>query len=150
MRDTTVADAIANVEHHKALGLTSIYLYREDPDFPWAHVSNVEAGGSYRLNGPSSVAITADHPCGLSFRLSIDFEGQGANGASVSQFDRDKLRSLAMKLPADARRKFAQFLKVEVLTGLAKRTAEIREALNTQMDSEDCVRGLISFAQDGA
>ena len=150
MNDTTVADAISKADHYIALGQTSIYLYRDDPSFPWGLVTKVEAGGSYRLSGPSSVSLTAEHPSGLSFRMSVDFEGPEANGKGVSLFDRDKLRALAMKLRPEARQKFAAFLEREVLSGLQKRTSEIREALNAQMDSEDCVRGLIAFASDAS
>lgn len=51
------------------------------------------------------------------------------------------------RLPPPARRHFAKMLSTEVLPGIAKRSSEIREALNANLDSEDCVRGLIAFAE---
>jgi len=65
-------------------------------------------------------------------------------------FDRDRLRDITLKLPPAARKLFADMLEREVLPPLAKRTGEIREALRSQADSEDCVRGLIAFAEEGA
>jgi hypothetical protein len=62
-------------------------------------------------------------------------------------FERDRLREVMRKLPPKARAKFAAMLSKEVLPGMEKRTAEIRDGLNKHVDSEDCVRGLIAYAQ---
>lgn len=145
MSDMSIAEALAKAEHLKALGQTEIYLYRDQPDFPYDKVTQVKSGSSYRLSGPSSCALYAEID-GITFRMSVDFEGVDANGRGVSLFDRDRLRELMMKLPDAARKSFADMLRAEVLPGMAKRSAEIRDGLRSQLDSEDCVRGLIAFA----
>lgn len=61
-------------------------------------------------------------------------------------FDRDRLRSIIMKLQPGARYLLTSFMEKEVLPGLEKTTAKWRDSFNKQLDSEDCVRGLIAFA----
>jgi hypothetical protein len=143
----TYTEAMKKAEHLKALGQTTIYIHREAADFPYGKVTNVEAGSSWRLGGPSSCYLIAEDG-GLTFKLNVDFEGRDANGRGVSLFDRDKLREMFVRLPSVARQAFADLLESECLPSLAKRRSELQAALNDQADSEDCVRGLIMFARE--
>jgi hypothetical protein len=147
MFDMTYSDALDKAEHLIALGQTTVYLRDKGQDFPWDKAVKVESGNSHRLSGPSSMYVIAEDG-GLQFKLNVEFEDRDANGRGVSLFERDRLREVAMRLPPAARTSFANMLEREVLSGMAKRTAEIREAMNAQVDSEDCVRGLIAFARD--
>lgn len=148
MWNLSVAEAIEKASHLKALGETTIYL-RSEEGFPFDKVTNVESGSSYRLGGPSSCYLIAEQ-AGLTFKLNVDFEQQDANGRGVSLFDRVRLRDLFVRLPPAGRRAFGEMLENECLPGLAKRRTELTEALNTQADSEDCVRGLILSAREPA
>jgi hypothetical protein len=142
--DMTYQKALDNAKHLIALGQTDVYL--RDENVPWMMACDVVAGGAYRFNGPSGVYIVAK-VSGLTFKWNVDFELREANGRGYSLFDRERLRDVAMKLPEPARRKFAKFLQTDVMPDLEKRTAELRDAMNKQIDSEDCVRGLIAFAE---
>lgn len=144
MLDLTYKAAVENAAHLIALGDTTVYLYR-DAEFPWEKATSVTSGNGYRLNGPSSAYVIAED-AGLTFKLNVEFEGRDANGRGVSLFDRDRLRTVAMKLPAPARKAFADMLEREVLGALTERSEELRASMNAQLDSEDCVRGLIQFA----
>jgi hypothetical protein len=141
-----VKDVLYNAEHYAAIGQTDIWLDENDPDLPWADVVEVSASGSYRLNGPNGFRCVAKRD-GLTLQWSVDFETRGANGASVHMFDRDKLRAVMMRMPAPIRQKLATWMEAEVMPGIEKTTAEWREYLNRQLDSEDCVRGLIAYAK---
>lgn len=145
MHEMTYASAVKNADHLIALGMTTIYL-RDDNGFPWDKATDVQSGASFRLNGPSSCYIIAEDS-GITFKLGVEFEGRDANGRGVSLFERDRLRDVMRRLPPTARRHFAKMLSTEVLPAIAKRSSEIREALNANLDSEDCVRGLIAFAE---
>lgn len=146
MFDLTYAEAIEKAEHLKALGQTTIYLYREKQDgFPFDKVTRVEEGNSWRSGMPTSCYLIAEVD-GLSFKLNFDFEPASANGASTHQLARDKMRELFSKLPAAAQRSFADLLESKCLPAMAERRAEYLAALNKQADSEDCVRGLIALA----
>lgn len=147
MADLTYRQAVENAEHLIALGQTTVYLYRDEAEFPYEKVTQIEAGGTWRLGGPSSCYLIAEEH-GLTFKLSVDFEGREANGAGTALFDRDRLRDLAFRLSPKGRQLFADMLQKEVLGNLTKRTDEIRQALRLQADSEDCVRGLIAFARE--
>lgn len=147
MYDLSYDQALEKAGHLKALGQTTIYL--RDGTYPWAAASEVEVGGSYRFSGPSGMYVIAKVQ-GLTFKWSVDFEKREANGLGYSLFDRDRLREVAMKLPQPARASFAKLLREQVMPDLEKRTTELREAMNKQIDSEDCVRGLIAFAQHPA
>lgn len=140
-------DVLKNAQHYIALGNTEIYLDEDDPDLPWNDVSKVEEGSGYRLNGPTGFYCVAKRE-GLTLKWSVDFEGRDASGKGYSIFDRDRLRSVMLRLPAKAREELAKFLEAKVLPGVNKITAEWRETLNRQLDSEDCVRGLIAFARE--
>jgi hypothetical protein len=144
MLDLTYADAIDKSDHLIALGQTTVYL--RDGVYPWAVASDIEVGGSYRFNGPAGVYVVAKLQ-GLTFKWSVDFEKREANGTGYSLFDRERLRDVMMKLPEPARLKFAKLLRDAVMPDLEKRTAELRDAMNKQIDSEDCVRGLIAFGE---
>lgn len=143
------ADVIAKAEHYKALGQTTIYLDGDSADLPWDAVDSVEECSLHRLNGPAACYMQV-HQDGLVLRWSVEFEGRDANGRGISLFDRERLRTVATALSARARTAFAYFLADKVLPGLEKSTAEIRDALGKQIDSEDCVRGLIAFAKASA
>lgn len=146
---TTYKEVIEKAEHLVALGETRVFLDRDDVSFPWHNVSDVEVCGSIRLGAPTGVYLIV---CiaGLSIHYPIDFEGPGANGRGVSLFNSGYLREVMMKLPTQARRKFAGLLEGQVLPSMAQRTKEIREALKVQGDSEDCVRGLVHFGKQDA
>lgn len=144
MLDMTYTKAIASADALKTLGQTTVYL-RDDTDFPWDKVVDCEAGAGYRLNGPTGCYFIV-REAGLTLKHSVDFENRDANGRGVSLFDRDRLRNVSMKLSPAGRKAFARLLQNEVLPGVAKLTGEIRHSLQMQLDSEDCVRGLIAFA----
>jgi hypothetical protein len=139
----TYAEAVAKADHLIALGETEVFI--EPEGAPWHNVTSVKSGAGYRFNGPTGVWIIAQD-AGLTFKWSVDFEGRDANGRGVSLFDRPRLRHTVMLLPPDVRPLFAEFLAEKVLPDLEKRTQELRDAMNQQMDSEDCVRGLIAYA----
>jgi hypothetical protein len=148
MIDLTVAEALAKAEHLKALGETTIYLYRgKGEGFPFDKVTGVEDGGTWRLGMPSSIYLYAEVD-GLTFKLSVDLEQSDANGRGVAVIDRDKLRVLFTKLPEAAKQQFADMLESKCLPSIAERTTEIRATLQAQADSEDCVRGLIRLARE--
>lgn len=143
--DLTYSRAIELAEHLKALDQTTVHLRGADSGFPFDKAVRVEDGGVHRLSGPVSCYVVAEDE-GLTFKLSVDFEGRDANGRGVTLFDRARLRELMIKLPKPAQESFAEMLANKVLPGLEKRTEEIRVALMEQADSEDCIRGLIAMA----
>lgn len=148
MAELSFSKAIANKDALVAIGQTDVYLYGDNAkDVPWGQVTDIEVGSSCRLSGPASARMIAVVD-GLKFSWSLDFEESGANGSSVSLFDRDGLREAMRKLPPKMRKKFGDLLLSEVLPPLQARTKEFREYLNKQIDSEDCLRGLIFFAND--
>lgn len=145
---STFKHALANKEHYIALGMDTVWLDDGADDLPWSSVTRVGPGAGYRFAGPCGARFSAVID-GLTFTWCVEFEGRDANGKGVSMFDRPRLRKTIARLPPAARFRFASFLLEEVLPDLSKRTEEVRESLNAQEDSMDCVRGLIRFA-DGA
>lgn len=148
MSDLSITKALANKEALIALGQTRVYLYGDNAkEVPWGRVTSVECGSSFRFSGPTCATMIAEIE-GITFSWSLDFEGRDANGRGVSLFDRPRLRETILKLPPKARKQFGRLLREKVLPDLQKRTQELREAMNSQADSEDCVRGLMAFALD--
>lgn len=152
MKDKKYGEIVKLAEHYKAIGETDIYLYDFDNrenviQFPWEFATDVEASGSYRLNGPCGVRFSGLHPCGLKFRWTIDFEERSANGSGINQFDVERLRAVMDLLPEEARKKFAKFMKTEVLSGVKKITEELRESILIQTKSEDIVWELVAYGE---
>lgn len=146
---TTYKEALEQAPHLVATGETHIYLEKGDVTFAWHNVSDVEAGGAVCLNIPTEVYLIA-HQAGLFLYYPVDFAGPDANGGRVPLIDREYLWEVMLKLPIEARRKFAGLLEARVLPIMAQRTKETRDAFKSQWDSEDRVRGLISFGQQDA
>ncbi|MEZ2132499.1 MULTISPECIES: hypothetical protein [unclassified Sinorhizobium] len=131
-------------EHYKAIGQTEIYLDSDDEDLPWHLATSVAAGGSYRLNGPSSARVNAhDYDAGLTFTWHFDFEGRDANGTGVNQFSADAMLGAARKLPPHAREQFAKLLHDEVWPAAKKHTDDIRDALRKQEDSMQILQSIM-------
>jgi len=141
----TYTDIMSKAEHHRALGQLEHYLDESADDLPWGQVASAEAGGSYRLDGPADVRLTA-WVGEMKFSWSVDFESRDANGTGVSRFDREKMRAVALRLPPAPRRQFTEMLRTECLPGMIKRRDEILSAYNAQADSVSLVRELIDFA----
>jgi hypothetical protein len=145
--DWDFATALEKREHFIAIGMTEIWLHDEDePNFPWGHVARVESGGCYRGGIPTGARFLAFIE-GLTFIWSVDFDKRDADRRSVSPFDRERVREIYRLLPPSARYTLRNLLESEFLPEMVKQTAEARAYLNTRADSEDCVRGLISWAE---
>jgi len=142
-RRETFTQCVKLAEHYLAIGQTNIYLDECAADTPWHLATKVEAGGSYRLNGPASARVTASHESGLTFSWSFDFEGRDANGTGVNQFDAQKLLAIAARMPATVRDQFADFLNAEVWPAVKKNTEEVRGALRKQEDSLSVLQSII-------
>lgn len=142
-RRQTFTDCVRNAEHYLAIGQTDIYLDSNDDDLPWHLAVDCGAGGSYRLNGPSSARVTAAHESGLSFRWHFDFEGREANGTGVNQFDSASMLANAAKMPVAVREKFSAFLTKEVWPEVRKRTDEVRDALRKQEESLQVLQSIM-------
>lgn len=150
MADLSLSKALKNKEALIALGQTTVHLWGDNAaDAPWDKATSIECGSVWRLSGPASATVNANID-GITFCWSLDFETRDANGSGYSLFDRPRLRETILKLPISVRRQFGRLLADKVLPGLQKRTQELRDALNAQSDSEDCVRGLIAFAHSEA
>lgn len=143
--DLTYQKAIEKAEHLIALDETDVYLQNAE-GFPFDKVSKVEVGSTYRMGLPTSYRFSVDE-AGLCLHTSVDIEPWYATGSATTQIDRGRMRDLVSKLSPTGRRMFADALKREALPAILRRTDEIRASLNQQSDSEDCIRGMIAFAE---
>lgn len=146
MQFATLADALDKRDALDALGQEA-WVKDDAPDLPWKLIHTVESGAEYRLNGPVGIRLIATVNS-LNVHWHVNFERREANGTGRSDFDREHLRDVIMQMKPLMRHRFALFLREHVLSGLLKTTTEIRNALNKQLDSEDCVRGLIAYANE--
>ena len=148
MNDITVTKALANVDALKAIGQTRIFLYRSDETAGlWPHVVSVRPGGSHRLDVPTSVRFTADHPSGLRFEWIFDIEPSSANGTDSYQIDVPGCRGVIAKLPAHARRLFRDYL-AECAVKVAARGDEFQDAADRQHRDASSLRNLAEIATD--
>lgn len=139
MTNLSFAECVKLAEHFKAIGQHSVYLHETKAGVPWQHVTKVEAGCGYRLGVPTGVSLTAEHPCGLVFNWSVDFEDFGANGTGVNQFDPAAVMGLAAMLPKSAQKQLASVLRDNVRPEVSKRLDEIRGAMLTQHQSLNAI-----------
>jgi hypothetical protein len=111
-------------KHHKALGQTEIWLSqsgKNPPAPPWHLVTDVEPGGSHRLEMCTSVWFRARDPkSGLTFRWNEDIEDRDANGLGHYKINTKKIQEIVRALPLDARRQFQHYLADSARTVQAK------------------------------
>ena len=143
MRDLTYGMAIANAERLLAEGHDTVYI---DPDgAPWNKADRVEVGDMCRFNSPVNFYVVACER-GLTLKWLVEMESRAADGRDAYWFDRDRLREVALKLPHSARTSLASLLVKKVLPDVQRQTSKMRQKLNIQLDSEECIRGLIASA----
>jgi hypothetical protein len=146
LHDITYAVAIKNAEHLKALGVEEVYLYREDPDFPWRYVTEIKAGGTWRIGAQVSAWVSATDPTtGLRFKWSVDFERGGSNGESRYKLDVEGIASIVRKLPQRVVPQLAEALK-PLVDGIAKQRAEYEKAVDELALAEAAAKGLLDLA----
>ena len=92
-------------KHYKAIGQTRVYLMR-DEEAPWALVTEVGEGSTYRHNTPVSVSFKAAHPCGLTFEWSLVMEARDASGKGTLEFDVKRIARVMAALPERAQPAF--------------------------------------------
>jgi hypothetical protein len=139
-------EAVRLAEHYLALGQTEVFVQAETA--PWHLATQIKAGGCYRFNAPINAYVTAQHESGLTLKWEIEFEHRSESGTGSSNVDRAQLREAMIRLPESVRLQFADILESEVLPDMQVRTDEIRASLNRQLDSEECVRGLVAFVRE--
>lgn len=123
-------DYIPLAEHYKAIDKTNIYLYVEK-QYPWEYVSDISSAGSYRLNVPVSLRVSAAHPCGLTFSWNFELENSSANGTSRLQLNMEHIKEINSKFPIEVKIKLANILK--------QHTEQARKELT---EYEDFVQGM--------
>lgn len=100
-------DCLKKADAYKSIGQTRIYLY-DGSVFPWEQVSEVEPGGSHRLDISTSVRMTAFID-GLEFSWTWDIEERSANGKGHYEINVGACREVMSKLPARARRQLREY-----------------------------------------
>lgn len=107
----TYAEAVAKATALKEIGEETIYLHGETPAaYPWPHVTDVEPGGSHRLECDTSVRFIASDPCGLRFSWSIELEQRSANGQGHYEVDTATILLVRQLLPPLALAKYDAYL----------------------------------------
>lgn len=92
------------------LGQVEHYLTGDDKDYPWEFASEVESGGSRRLDMDTSVWFRANHPSGLKFRWSFEIEFREANGKGHYMIDTDGCASVMEALCPTGKKLFKEYL----------------------------------------
>lgn len=139
----TFREALKNVEHHKALGWTDIYLGRED-EKPWELVTGVSTGGLHRLSIPVSVDFSCDHPIGLHFRWNMDLERDRSNGKSNYDFDTEQIALCLAALSQDGKRQFHAILKDVMHEPIVKQANEFQRLASELYGAAETLRMLAS------
>jgi hypothetical protein len=108
MHDLTYKKAIANAAALKALGQSSVYLYR-DSEYPWHIAESCESGGTHRLDISTSVRFSGCEQ-GIEFSWSFDIETRDANGKGHYEIDMEGCKKVLAKLQGKARAQFIEYL----------------------------------------
>ena len=106
----TFAEELEAIEHHKALGNTSVHLPHTVEDQPWDRVTLVKPGGTHRLDMETSLRFEYAHPEGVTFSWFIDVESRDANGSGSYRFEVERLAQILAKLPAPAAKQMQEYL----------------------------------------
>ena len=138
MNNTTLEQAIENTEAYKQLGTEEVYLWN-DP-YPWEYANEIKSGGSHRLDISTSVWVTADHPCGLRFRWSVDLEAQDANGKGHYEVDVATITATRLALgDTDIRIQYEEYLN-ECADAIEKRVQESMDYIGRELTAVALIR----------
>ena len=107
--EKTIDEHVALAEHYLAIGKEEVYLYKPSSP-PWALVSEVKSGSTWRFEVPVSIDFKAKHECGLTFSWSVDVEESGANGTGSLQPNTAALLEIYNAIPASMRAALAEAL----------------------------------------
>lgn len=111
MMNLTFQKAVDNAKALIDMGQERVYLYGDDKDRPWEHVTSASPGGSVRLDITTSIRMSAPHPCGLTFEWTFDIEPRSANGSGHHQIDVAGCKEVLAKLPDTPRAELASHLR---------------------------------------
>jgi hypothetical protein len=135
-------EAIKLAKHYKALGMTRVYLNKDEAEKPWHLVTKCEPGGSHRLDISTSVRFFAVDPdSGLHFDWSFDIEPYEANGKGSYEIDAKACRNVLAKLPAKAAKQFREYL-AECAEKVAAKGDEYFKIYQRQQADADTLRKL--------
>lgn len=112
MQDIKYRDALKNAASLKKLGMTVIYLSRDNDEKPWEHVVKVDPGGGRRLDMDTSIWFTAEDPkTKIRFRWSFEIEERSANGKGHYQIAVESCKAVFGKLNGKAKKQLADHFK---------------------------------------
>jgi hypothetical protein len=110
MSDVTWAEALQQVEHRLALGMTDVYLHTKwDATLDWSKCVDMDTGGGHRLEMATSVVFKFRDK-GLEGRWYLEIEGREANGKGYYQVDVPAIQKVMALLPDMVRAKFCAYL----------------------------------------
>lgn len=109
--------ALANLEHHKALGNTLVFV----DDIPLDQVTAVKVGCAWRMDIPVGVDLMHEAD-GVTFQAQIDFESRSANGTNAHQLQGDVLSRLLEGLSSKPRAQLVDILQDTLLPPIKKRS----------------------------
>lgn len=134
LENTDYRDVLKNIEAYKLIGQTRIDLARGCV-YPWAYVSSVSPGNSYRLGISINVNCMAAID-GLQFDWSVDIEDTDANGLGHYSIDIAACADLLEKLPptmcVKLRKHFAECANL-----VCEKAAEYRAIADGQQRAAD-------------
>lgn len=134
----TYHKAIENHKALKAIGQTEVYLSDGGGERPWRDVTEVEPGGSHRLDMATNVWFTAiDKKTGLRFRWSFEIEPMTANGKGYYEIDVAGCRGVLGKLSSDGAKLFRAYLKSSAAKVRAKGLEWQRLVSKQMRDADD-------------
>lgn len=109
--ELTWQECVALAPHFLAIRREEIYLY-QGQDAPWEYATSLRAGGSHRLDMDTAVQFTAAHPCGLTFRWTLDLETREADSKGYYSIATAAIQRVIPRLPLPVRQTFLAFLAV--------------------------------------
>lgn len=136
-------EALKKADAYKSIGQTRIYMY-DGSVFPWEHVSEVEPGGSHRLDISTSVRFSA-HIDGLEFSWSWDIESRDANGKGHYEINVGACREVLSKVPATARHKLREYF-AECAGKVQEKGQEWQRIADRQRRDADILHSLATSA----
>jgi hypothetical protein len=152
MFDRTLQEYIDLAPHYIAIGQTEVYLYRNyggrnegfwDKQFPWEYVTDVDSnGGAMRYNASVNIDFEAIHPCGLTFKWTLDIEPEGHAQTGYLTPDIVRLKTALSLIPSHLEEKFKASLQ-DFLKNVEEQTEESRQFYVKQKNKAKAFREFV-------
>ena len=140
-KDWTYQEVEEKAEAIKTLGFDEIYLSHDSEQKPWHLATDLEPGGTHRLDIATSVWFCGTSLSGIPIRWSFDIERETANGKPYYEIDIKGCRDVLAKLLEPCKSQFRKYLS-ECASAVEKSAQKYSKVARAELSTAKALRAI--------